>query len=88
MKRSISTLAVILGSFTAAWAADPAPLASLRAIQALTIQEANHNLPVDFEATVTFLLASERTFFVQDGDAAIYVFPLRMPVLFSVTVYV
>ncbi len=75
MKRSISTLAVILGSFTAAWAADPAPLASLRAIQALTIQEANHNLPVDFEATVTFLLASERTFFVQDGDAAIYVFP-------------
>jgi diguanylate cyclase (GGDEF)-like protein len=75
MKRSIAILAVILGWFTAAWAAGPAPLTTIRAIKALTNEEANRNLPVDFEATVTFFLASEGTLFVQDGDRAIYVRP-------------
>jgi diguanylate cyclase (GGDEF)-like protein len=87
MKRSIRALAVILGCCTAAWAAGhvpltpapltPAPLTSIRAIQTLTNKEANRYLPVDFEATVTFFLASEGTLFVQDGNAAIYVFPTR-----------
>jgi diguanylate cyclase (GGDEF)-like protein len=75
MKISISALAVILGCLPAAWAAGPAPLTSLRAIRALTNVEANHSLPVAFEATVTFFRGSERTMFVQDGNAAIYVSP-------------
>jgi len=75
MKRAISAVTVILGCLTAAWAAGPAPLTSLRAIHALTNEEANHHLPVVFDATVTFFLPSERTFFVQDGDTAIYVSP-------------
>jgi diguanylate cyclase (GGDEF)-like protein len=77
MKRSISILALILGSFTVAWAASPAPLTSIRAIQALTNDAANQHLPVDFEATITFFRASENTLFVQDAGAAIYVFPPR-----------
>ncbi len=76
MKRYAPALAVILGCFTAAWAAVSTPLTSLRAIRALTNDEANQNLPVVFEATVTFLRASETTLFVQDGNEAIYVFPL------------
>lgn len=75
MKRCAPALAVILGCCTAAWAAGPAPLTGLHAIRALTNDEANQNLPVSFEATVTFLRASERTLFVQDGNEAIYVFP-------------
>jgi len=73
MKRSISTLAIILGLCTAACATGTAPLANIRAIQALTHEEASRGLPVDFEATVTFILASEGTLFVQDGGVAIYV---------------
>jgi len=75
MKRSLAALMVILGCLTAAWAAGPAPLTTIRAIHALTNEAANQHLPVDFEATITFFLPSERTLFVQDGDAAIYVFP-------------
>jgi len=75
MKRLITALAVILGCLTPAWAAGPVPLTSLRAIHALTNEEANHKLPVEFEATVTFFRASENTLFVQDGETAIYVFP-------------
>jgi diguanylate cyclase (GGDEF)-like protein len=77
MKRSISALTVILGCFAAAWAAEPAPLTTLRAIRALTNEEASRSLPVDFEATVTFIRDSEGTLFVQDGDEAIYVYPVE-----------
>ncbi len=51
------------------------PLTSLRAIHALTNTEASHQIPVSFEATVTYYRAYERTLFVQDGDVAIYVQP-------------
>ena len=51
------------------------PLTSLRAIHALTNAQASHQLPVSFEATVTYYRAYERTLFVQDGDQAIYVQP-------------
>jgi diguanylate cyclase (GGDEF)-like protein len=51
------------------------PLSSLRAIHALTNAQASHQLPVSFEATVTYYRSSERTLFVQDGDVAIYVLP-------------
>ena len=44
------------------------PLTSLRAIHALSNAQASHQLPVSFEATVTYYRGYERTLFVQDGD--------------------
>ena len=74
MKRLISVLAVIFGWTSLVWgAAAPAPLTTLRSIRALSNAEASRELPVAFEATVTFFRASETTLFVQDGDEAIYV---------------
>jgi diguanylate cyclase (GGDEF)-like protein len=73
MKRSIAALAVILGYFTSAWAAGPAPLTSLRAIHALTNAQAAQGPTVAFEATVTYYRGIENTLFVQDGNAGIYV---------------
>jgi diguanylate cyclase (GGDEF)-like protein len=51
------------------------PITSLRAIHALTNAQASHQLPVSFEATVIYYRGYERTLFVQDGDAGIYVQP-------------
>ncbi len=48
-------------------------LTSLRAIHALTNAQASHQLPVSFEATVTYYRPYEKTLFVQDGDIALYV---------------
>ena len=45
------------------------PLTSLRAIHALSNAQASHQLPVSFEATVTYYRDYERTLFVQDGDS-------------------
>ncbi|MGA7109344.1 MAG: GGDEF domain-containing protein [Terracidiphilus sp.] len=53
--------------------AQPAPISSLRAIRALSNAQASQALPVDFEATVTYVRTYERALFVQDGDAAVYV---------------
>ena len=73
MKRLVSIFAILVGWTLAASAAGPAPLATLRAIHDLTHAEAGKNLPVTFEATVTYRRAGETTLFVQDGGAAIYV---------------
>jgi diguanylate cyclase (GGDEF)-like protein len=73
MKRLIPLAAVILGWATAAFAASPAPLTSLREIHALDNEQAKAALPVAFEATVTYYRDYEKTMFVQDGDVAIYV---------------
>jgi len=75
MNKPISIFVIALGWAAAAWAASPAPLTSVRAIHALTNAEAGKGLPVLFQATVTFFREPERTLFVQDGDAAIYVSP-------------
>ncbi len=56
-------------------AAGTGTLTSLRAIHALSNAEASHQLPVSFEATVTYYRSYEKTLFVQDGDVAIYVQP-------------
>ncbi|MGD0735702.1 MAG: GGDEF domain-containing protein [Terracidiphilus sp.] len=72
MKWLIAAVAIVL-SFSSAIAQSPAPLTTLRAIHALTNAEAHHELPVAFEATVTYFRSYERTMFVQDGDVAIYV---------------
>ena len=73
MKRLIPAVAIILGWASAAWAAPPAPLTTLRAIRDLSNAQAAQALPVAFEATVTFARLSERMLFVQDGNQAIYV---------------
>lgn len=53
--------------------AQPVPLTSLHAIRALTNAQASKALPVEFEATVTYVRTYQQMLFVQDGDAAIYV---------------
>ena len=71
MKRISVVLVFLLG--TAAWAAS-APLTSLRAVHALSSQEARRALPVDFEGTVTYYDPAGKDLFVQDGDVALSVF--------------
>jgi diguanylate cyclase (GGDEF)-like protein len=73
MKRFVSAVAVLLASLSTARAVEPAPLTTLNAIHALTNSQASHQLPVAFEATVTYDRAPERTLFVQDGRVGIYV---------------
>ena len=73
MKRSIPVLAIILGWATAALAAAPAPITTLRAIHALTNTEASKAMPVAFEATITYYNPKDIDMFVQDGGEAIYV---------------
>jgi diguanylate cyclase (GGDEF)-like protein len=75
MMRLISTVAIIFGLASAAWATEPAPLTSLRAIHALTNEQAKTAQPVEFEATVVYSRGYENVLFVQDGDAAIFVRP-------------
>jgi len=74
MKRWILIPALILGWMQVPCRAAEAPLNTLQAVTALTNQQANHGLPVAFEATLTYFRPYEHTMFVQDGDAAIYVY--------------
>jgi diguanylate cyclase (GGDEF)-like protein len=75
MKRLIPLVAIILIGASAAWAATPATLTTLRAIHALTNAEAHQRLPVEFEATVTFFNPKQGVLFVQDDGVGIYVSP-------------
>jgi len=79
MKRLFLTFVVVLGCASAAWAAAPAPLTSLRAIRALTNAQASRKVPVAFEATVNYVRSYESLLFVQDGDSAIFVRPPLLP---------
>jgi diguanylate cyclase (GGDEF)-like protein len=74
MKRPLPTFAILFACASIAWAAPPPPLTTLRAIHALSNAEASKQLPVAFEATVTYYRGYERTLFVQNGDVAIYVY--------------
>ncbi len=74
MKRLIFAIVLLLGCTTAAWAAPPAPLTSLRQIHLLTNQDASQHQPVDFVATVTYFRWYTKELFVQDGDAAIFIY--------------
>jgi hypothetical protein len=78
MKRLISAIAILLGWASAGWAAAPTPLTTLQAIKAMTNAEASKELPVAFEATVTYFRGYENMMFVQDGVYPIY---LRIPVI-------
>jgi diguanylate cyclase (GGDEF)-like protein len=77
MKRLIPAVAILVFWASAAWAAE-APLTTLRAIKALTNEGAGKELPVAFEATVTYFRDYEGYMFVQDEDDPIYV---RIPVI-------
>ena len=68
------TGAFVIACSSIAWAAPPAPLTTLRAIHALSHAEAAKSPEVAFKATVTYRRANETNLFVQDGDAAIYVY--------------
>lgn len=74
MKRSLAVIAIALGSVWNAWAAAPATLTNLQTIHALTNAEASRAIPVAFEGTVTYYCWYTRELFVQDGDAAIFIF--------------
>ncbi|MGA3370218.1 MAG: GGDEF domain-containing protein [Terracidiphilus sp.] len=76
MKRLIPAVAIVLGLASSAWgAAQPAPLTTLREIEALSNAEADKGLPVAFEATVTYYHKGGYTLFMQDGGVGIYVSP-------------
>ncbi len=82
MTRSITAAAITLWCVSIVANASPEPLRSLLAIHALTNAEAAHSLPVEFEATVNYYRNYERTLFVQDGDAGIYVqSPVEYPIV-------
>lgn len=74
-KLRTSILAAAIAALGAATTFGAAPLNSIGAIHRLTNDEAAKQIPVDFEATVTFYRSYENTLFVQDGDLAIYVQP-------------
>jgi diguanylate cyclase (GGDEF)-like protein len=66
-------VAIIFSWGSAALAAAPATLTTLRAIHTLANTEAAKGLPVAFEGTVTYYLHGNIDLFLQDGDLAIYV---------------
>ena len=72
-KRLISTVAIIFGLACAALTAEPTPLATLKAIHALTNADAGKHLPVEFEATVSYFRGYENLMFVEDEGLPIYV---------------
>jgi len=81
MRASNAIFAVLLAGASVAGAAGPSPLTSLRAVRALSNTEAAQELPVAFQATVTYYRSYEQTLFVQDGVDAIYVYspdPLKI----------
>ena len=73
MKRLIPAIAIIFGYASAALAGESVALTALHAIRALSNSEASKELPVAFEATVTYYRGFENTLFVQDGSDVIYV---------------
>jgi diguanylate cyclase (GGDEF)-like protein len=81
MRASTAILTVVLAGASAAKAAGPAPLTSLRAVRALSNADAAQDLPVVIQATVTYYRFYEHTLFVQDGVDAIFVYapdPLKI----------
>ncbi|MGO8757632.1 MAG: diguanylate cyclase domain-containing protein [Terracidiphilus sp.] len=73
MKRAAVLLAMPFLCALGAGAVPAAPPASLRAVAALSNDEASQHQPVSFDATVIYFRAYDQNLFVQDGGAAIYV---------------
>ena len=66
-------LGVCLGCALAGWAATSAPATTIDAITRLGPAKASQQLPVSFEAVVTYFRPYDHVLFVQDGPAAMYV---------------
>lgn len=73
IKSLLIGVAVLSSAIPAAGEASPGTLTTLAAVDHLTNEQASRQLPVSFQATVTYYRWSNRDLFVQDGDAAIYV---------------
>ena len=73
MRKLIPLLAIVLGWAAAVWPEPPPILTSVRAISALSNDQARQKLPVAFEATATYFRGYENLLFVQDGDRALFV---------------
>ncbi len=73
MKKIVLLVMIALGNFPSTWANTPAPLTSVRAVNALSTTQASQGLPVAFQATVTFFRGYQKNLFVQDGKAGTYV---------------
>jgi diguanylate cyclase (GGDEF)-like protein len=73
MKRLLPTFVILFVCAATVWAQTPATLTTLRTIHALTNSEASQQLPVAFEATVTYYRGYENNLFAQDGEFAIYI---------------
>ena len=69
----LTLFAVVLVSLSTALAPAQGTLTSLRAVHALSNAEADHSIPVAFEATVIYSRGYESLLFVQDGDEALFV---------------
>lgn len=73
MKVLIRAVALFLGCASISSATDLATITTLRAVHALSNADVTRGLPVAFEGTVTYFRGYEKTLFVQDGNAAIFV---------------
>ncbi|MGA9069512.1 MAG: GGDEF domain-containing protein [Terracidiphilus sp.] len=73
MRRALSIFVLMIACASVGWSAQSAPLTNLSAIHQITNAQASQGLPVLFQATVTYNRGYEKTLFVQDGDAAIFV---------------
>jgi diguanylate cyclase (GGDEF)-like protein len=62
-----------VGYAIGAWAATSAATTNVDAITRLSLAEASQQLPVSFEAVVTYFRSYDHMLFVQDGSAAMYV---------------
>jgi hypothetical protein len=79
VKKLILAVAIVFGWASAAWAVPPAKLTTLRQITGLSNAQAANELPVAFEATVTY--KGGLSLFVQDEGSGVYVFPKTNAVL-------
>jgi len=77
MKRVVLLFSMLSLCASAATAGSPAPSTSLRFVAGITNAQAAKHLPVSFEATVIYYRSYGRELFVQDEDAAIYIYDPR-----------
>jgi diguanylate cyclase (GGDEF)-like protein len=80
MKNVLSLIAIALGCTSISWANAPAssppvPLTSVRAIRSLTNAQASRELPVVFQATVTYFRDYRGSLFVEDANDGLLVSP-------------
>jgi diguanylate cyclase (GGDEF)-like protein len=74
MKSGLGIVAAILTCIAGGQACVGQQLSPLSSVVAISSAEAANHIPVSFEATVTYSRPFENTLFVQDGDAAIFVY--------------